>query len=334
MSGGVDSSVAAALLASAGHRVFGIMLRLWAEPGAVGANRCCTTDAIEDARSVADRLGIAFQVIDMAARFREAVVEPFVHAVEHGGTPNPCFDCNRRVRFGSLLDSALALGADALATGHYARVLAGPGGGLRLLRGLDRAKDQSYMLHRLDQAMLAKARFPLGEMTKPEVRQIAERMGLPVAGRRDSVDLCWVGDGGVEGFIGRYAAGRALEPGEIVDQTGARLGTHRGLARYTLGQRHGLGVAVGRPVYVVGFDRERNLLIVGDAAALFNRAVSVRGMHWIAGEQSALPLRAQGQIRYGSKPAPCTVRAMAGMPARCAEVEFVFDEPQRAPTPG
>ena len=193
MSGGVDSSVAAALCVAAGYRVFGIMLRLWAEDGAAGANKCCTAGAIDDARAVAEHLGIPFSVLDAREAFKAQIVDGFLAAAQVGQTLNPCFACNRQIRFRWLLERAMALGADALATGHSARVVGGPKGPWRLLRGLDPSKDQSYMLHRLGQAQLARACFPVGEHPKSEVRAMAARFGLPVADRPDSVDLCWTG---------------------------------------------------------------------------------------------------------------------------------------------
>jgi tRNA-specific 2-thiouridylase len=330
MSGGVDSSVAAALCVEAGHRVIGIMLRLWAEPSALwGANRCCAPDAVDDAKAVATALGIPFSVIDAESVFKRDVVDRFVADSAAGDTPNPCLLCNRKVRFGFLLEQARALGADALATGHYAQVGDLLDGRRRLLRGIDRGKDQSYVLCRLDQAQLAHVLFPVGAMVKADVRRTAERFGLPVAGRADSMDLCWAGDGGIAGFLSRHLPEDQAKPGPIVDRDGRTVGEHRGLPYYTLGQRRGLGVSLGHPVHVVARDTGRNALVVGPAEALYTSSVAVRDMHWISGYAPGGPERVQAQIRYR---APAAAATISPGPDRTAEAQF--DTPQRAPTPG
>jgi len=330
MSGGVDSSVAAALCVGAGHRVLGVMLRLWAEETAAdGANRCCAPDALADAAAVAETLGIPFSVIDARERFKSEVVDRFTASSAVGDTPNPCLGCNRRVRFGFLLDRALALGADALVTGHYARLAPGADGDVRLLRGVDREKDQSYVLSRLDQDQLARARFPLGEMHKSDVRRMAEEIGLHVSGRSDSVDLCWTGDGGVSGFLARHLPPGAARPGPIVDTAGRQVGEHRGLPYYTLGQRRGLGLSQGRPVYVVGRSADLNELVVGPAAELDAVEVPTRDVHWISGVAPDSPIAVTAQVRYRAPAAPAEV--VVG-PGRTAVVRFA--EPQLAPTPG
>lgn len=330
MSGGVDSSVAAAMLVEAGANVFGIMLRLWAEPGAAQAgNRCCTLGAVDDARAVADVLNIPFSVIDIRDAFKATVVDAFLAAAAAGDTPNPCFTCNRSVRFGLLLDSALALGADALATGHYARTRRRADGAWELLRGVDPTKDQSYVLHALDQAQLGRARFPLGESTKVEVRAMAERFGLPVAQRPDSVDLCWTAMDGVAGFLGRHLPPERMAPGDIVDVAGHVLGRHAGLPRYTIGQRRGLGVAGGAPLFVVDRDRARNTLVVGPPEALAVRDVFVRRMRWSLGAAPAAPLRVTAQVRYRAAAASALLVPLPDGGAR-----VTFDAPVRAPAPG
>jgi tRNA-specific 2-thiouridylase len=330
MSGGVDSSVAAARCVEARHRVFGMMLRLWSEPGAAAANRCCAPAAVDDAAAVASALDIPFHVIDAEEVFEREVVAPFVTESAAGDTPNPCLRCNRLIRFGFLLDQARALGADVLATGHYARVEEMPDGTRRLLRGVDPGKDQSYVLHVLDQARLAHARFPVGALPKSEVRRLARRYALPVASRADSVDLCWVGDHGVPGFLERHLPPGAAAPGPIETQAGDVVGEHRGLPYYTLGQRRGLGVSLGRPVHVVAYDRARNALIVGDAAALLTRDVHVRGVRWIAGTPPERgSFRAEAQVRYRAPAASCVVT-----PRDDGTLAVCFDTPQRAPTPG
>jgi len=329
MSGGVDSSVAAARCVAAGHRVVGIMLRLWAEEGAPGANRCCSLDAIDDARAVADVLGIPFSVIDAAAPFRAAVVDPFIQRSGAGETPNPCFTCNRLVRFGFLLERARTLGADYLATGHYARLRRHPDGTRALLRGADPAKDQSYMLHRLGQDQLARAMFPVGDLTKAEVRELARHHGLPVAERKDSVDLCWVAADGVPGFLARHLPAAAMGPGPIVDTAGTVLGRHRGLPAYTLGQRHGLGVATGKAVYVIAKDQAANTLVVGPADALMKRRVMAADAHWILGVPPAGPVHVEAQIRSRAPAAPAVATPLSD-----GAVAVNFEAPQRAPTPG
>jgi len=329
MSGGVDSAVAAALCARSGARVLGLMLRLWSEPEAQSGNRCCTPDAVDDARAVADLLGIPFQVFDAREVFQQHVVEPFVAASAAGSTLNPCLACNRHVRFGTLLRHAVGLGADTLATGHYARVLRDREGVWRLLRGVDPTRDQSYVLHVLGQAELARALFPVGEIAKARVRELARELGLPVAARPDSTDLCWVGDGGVDGFLERRLGAGALPPGPILDGAGRRLGTHRGLARYTVGQRRGLGLSAGRRMYVGRLDTERNALIVVPEDALGAREVRASDWHWVAGAPAGpAPWRVSAQIRYRAPAAAAWLRPTAdGMLA-------VFDHEQRAPTPG
>jgi tRNA-specific 2-thiouridylase len=233
------------------------------------------------------------------------------------------------VRFGFLLERALALGADRLATGHYAQVTRDPDNLWELRRGVDRTKDQSYVLHRLDQEQLARAMFPVGGMSKTEVRRLAARHGLPTAGRKDSVDLCWVGDEGVRGFLQRHLAPGTAAPGPIADTSGKVLGRHAGLAYYTEGQRRGLGVAAGRAVYVVRRDFVTNTLVVGEADDLAGRRVRARDFHWIAGRPPSGQFDAAGKIRYGSRAAACRVDATDG-----AEPVVTFQAPQRAPTPG
>jgi tRNA-uridine 2-sulfurtransferase len=329
MSGGVDSSVAAALCVEAGLRVFGIMLRLWSEPGATGANKCCSLAAVSDAQAVAYRLGIPFSVIDATALFKDRVVDAFVTAAGSGDTPNPCFTCNRRVRFGFLLDQARALGADYLATGHYARVGRAADGSVTLRRGVDADKDQSYVLHRLDQAQLRHVLFPVGGLAKSAVRAEAARLGLAVAARPDSVDLCWLGDDGVAGFLGRALPAAAVRPGPIVDLAGHVLGTHRGLPLYTIGQRRGLGLAAGVPLYVTGKDPVANALIVGPAVELAATVVRAADWHWIAGQPPGATREVTAQVRYRGQALPG--RLEVDDPGI---VRFHCATPQRAPAPG
>src|SRR5690606_10746748 len=263
----VDSSVAAALLKQEGYEVVGMMMRLWSEPGqGPGApmNRCCTPDQLADARRVADALAIPFYVVDVKDYFRRRIVQFYIDQHALGRTPNPCVECNREIRFGYLLDRARALGADYLATGHYARVemAAGGQGGYRLLKAVDDGKDQSYVLHVLGQEELAQVLFPVGRYTKTEVRQIAAELGLPVARKSESMDLCFLGDGDYRRFLAEYAP-QAIRPGPIVSSAGDLLGEHEGLPFYTIGQRKGLGISAGEPLFVLRKDAERNTLVVG-----------------------------------------------------------------------
>ena len=248
MSGGVDSSVAAALLKQQGYDVTGMMLRLWSEPGKEESNRCCTPDAMAQARRVAGLLDIPFYVIDAKDVFKETVVQYFLDGYARGETPNPCLLCNRQIRWTFLLNHALALGADFMATGHYVR-LQESDGRFQLLRAVDHSKDQSYVLHVLKQEQLAHALFPVGEFPKPEIRRIAADFGLPTASRADSQDLCFLAGEDYRNFLQRNAA-EMLKPGAIVTAQGQVIGQHNGLANYTIGQRKGLGVASPVPLYV------------------------------------------------------------------------------------
>ena len=253
MSGGVDSSVAAAVLVQQGYEVIGIMMRLWSEPGQEAHNRCCTPDAMAGARRVAAMLDIPFYALDAQQIFHQQVVNYFVDGYGQALTPNPCLTCNRQIRWGFLLEHARSLGAEAMATGHYARTRQTQDGAYELLRAVDASKDQSYILHILDQEQLSRARFPLGYYTKSEVRQIAHDLDLPVAERPDSQDLCFISGGDYRDFLRRHAP-EIQSPGAILTRQGERLGQHEGLANYTIGQRKGLGIAAPYPLYVLEKD--------------------------------------------------------------------------------
>ena len=330
MSGGVDSSVAAALLVKQGYRVIGVMLRLWSEPGKEGQNRCCTVEAMVMAQRVAQHLGIPFYVYDVREAFYRIVVRAFFEGYARGWTPNPCLVCNARVRWGLLLDYARTLGAEYLATGHYARLRPLPDGRVQLLRGVDRQKDQSYVLSVLTQEQLQRTLLPVGEYTKDEVRRMAREWGLPVAERRDSQDLCFLAGEDYRTFLARHRPD--LErPGPIVTPEGRRVGTHRGLAFYTIGQRRGLGLRVGRPMYVVAKDVERNVLVVAPKEYRARRGLLARAVNWILGEPPAPgPFRAEVQIRYRARAVPATVEPLEGGAAFRAR----FDEPVWDITPG
>ncbi len=328
MSGGVDSSVAAALLKEQGYDVIGMMLRLWSEPGKEDSNRCCTPDSMAQARRVAAKLEIPFYVIDAKEVFRETVVQYFLDGYARGETPNPCLICNRQIRWTFLLDHALALGADYMATGHYARVKRDENGRTQLLRALDRNKDQSYVLHVLTQEKLKRALFPVGDFPKPEIRALAEKFGLPTASRKDSQDLCFLAGDNYRNFLQRNAA-EMLKPGEMMTQDGKSLGAHTGLANYTIGQRKGLGVASLVPLYVLGKNATDNTLIVGTQEELGSRELIARAVNWVSGEVPSGSFRAEVRIRYMAKEAEAWVK-----PKDANQVEVTFDAPVRDVTAG
>jgi tRNA-uridine 2-sulfurtransferase len=341
MSGGVDSSVAAALLKEQGYDVVGIMLRLWSEPSTVdddgvelvAENKCCSLEAVGDARRVAAALDIPFYVVNVEQPFQREIVDFFYDEYLAGRTPNPCLRCNRHIRFTLLLERALALGADYLATGHYVRLDDDPVTGLRRLRmAADRSKDQSYVLHVLSQEQLRHALFPLGEYTKPEVRAMAAERGLPVASKAESQEICFVAGNDYRGFMRRYANATGREtpqPGPILDESGARIGAHEGLAYYTVGQRKGLGVSAPKPLHVLRLDAGRNTLVVGPASRLERAEFSVRETTWTAGRAPVEPFAALVKTRYKAEPAPATVTPLEG-----GRALVLCDEPLRAITPG
>ncbi|MBN1137716.1 MAG: tRNA 2-thiouridine(34) synthase MnmA [Anaerolineae bacterium] len=292
MSGGVDSSAAAALLAEQNYDVIGVMMRLWGED----ENRCCTHQAVGDAQHVAGQLGIPFYLVNYEAEFRAHVVDPFVEEYGRGRTPNPCLACNRYIRFGHLLRYAQALGADYLATGHYALVDL-VGGFYRLRMGADRRKDQSYVLYSLGQAELRHVLFPLGPYTKIKVREMARRRGLPVADREESMELCFVSDNNYRRFL-RERIPQAFRPGPIFDAAGQEVGRHQGLAAYTVGQRRGLRIAAPEPLYVIRLDPQSNTVIVGPAHELGRCTLLASDVRYVKDEPPPGPIRVQAKIRY------------------------------------
>ncbi|MBK7894189.1 MAG: tRNA 2-thiouridine(34) synthase MnmA [Candidatus Promineifilaceae bacterium] len=299
MSGGVDSSVAAALLVEQGYEVIGMMMRLWSEPGigqAAPANRCCTPDQMADARRVAGLLGIPFYVVDVQDHFRQTIVQFFIDEHANGRTPNPCIECNRQIRFTHLLERALALDAHYLATGHYAQVQHTPTG-YQLRKGADPNKDQSYVLHVLDQEKLGQVLFPIGGYTKPEVRELAQKFGLPVASKSESQDLCFLGDGDYRRFLNEYSQ-KSSQPGPILTSSGEELGAHEGLPFYTIGQRKGLGISASEPLFVLRKDVARNALIVGPKSELGQQTLIARDVNWLSGQPPQQPVPAQIKIRY------------------------------------
>jgi len=327
MSGGVDSSVAAALLKQQGYEVVGMMLRLWSEPGKEDSNRCCTPDAMALARRVAARLDIPFYVVDAKDVFRNTVVNYFLEGYARGETPNPCLICNRSIRWEFLLDHALAIGAEFMATGHYVRKH-DVNHKHQLLRAVDRSKDQSYVLHVLNQEKLKRALFPIGDYIKPEIRKIAESFGLPTAARHDSQDLCFLAGDDYRNFLQRNAA-EMLKPGQIVRREGKVVGEHNGLANYTIGQRKGLGISSSVPLYVLGKDAAANTVIVGTQDELGSRELIAKDVNWISGEGPNESFRAEVKIRYTAKEAEALV-----MPLEGDQAKVQFDAPQRDITAG
>ncbi len=328
MSGGVDSSVAAALLKQQGYDVSGMMLRLWSEPGREDSNRCCTPDSMAQARRVAAILDIPFYAVDVKEMFRSSVVQSFLDGYAQGLTPNPCLVCNRMIKWGFLLEHARALGADYLASGHYARKRMTGDGREELLRAVDHAKDQSYVLHVLTQERLAQALFPVGEYSKPEIRALARNFNLPTASRPESQDLCFLAGQDYRDFIRHNAPGIAC-PGPILDRAGKLLGQHTGLAYYTIGQRKGLGIPSSVPLYVLAKDAVNNTLIVGLEAELGSRELAVSEVNWIARKAPAEPLRLQVKTRYTAREAWAQVTPQMG-----DRVQVLFEKPQRDLTPG
>jgi len=302
MSGGVDSSVAAALMAEAGYDVTGVMLKLWQGEAENNASGCCNIYAAEDARRVADVLGIPFYCLNFAEEFASTVVRNFHDDYASGRTPNPCVRCNQWIKFGTLYERARALGADVLATGHYARVRS-EGGRYRLLRGVDETKDQSYVLWMLSQGELAHTRFPVGEMSKSETRKIAAELGLRTATKPDSQEICFVRSGDTAAYVDEHIP-MASAPGAIVDRDGRVLGEHRGIGHYTVGQRKGLGIALGTPVFVTSIDASSNRITVGDrddlaVGGLVAAEASFVGERPTAGTPVLVQHRAHGDVNPG-----------------------------------
>jgi tRNA-specific 2-thiouridylase len=328
MSGGVDSSVAAAILHEQGYEVIGMMLRLWSEPGTESQNRCCTPDSMALARRVAARLDIPFYVIDARQIFYDTVVSYFKQGYLQGDTPNPCLVCNQQIRWGFLLQHALSLGADRMATGHYVRLRKAEVGNVQILRAADERKDQSYVLHVLNQDQLQHAIFPLGEYSKVEVREMARRYGLPVASRPDSQDLCFLGSDDYRSFLRRNLP-EVQTQGPILNTQGQPVGLHEGLAFYTIGQRKGLGVASLLPLYVVEKDLGKNALVVGPKEALGKNSFGAQQVNWVSGSPPRAPFRAEVKIRYKAAYAWCTVTPLGD-----DRVQVLLDEPLRDITSG
>jgi tRNA-specific 2-thiouridylase len=331
MSGGVDSSVAAALLVERGYNCIGVMMRLWAEVGAGegSTNKCCSLESVNDARRIADQLGMPFYLINVERPFKQQVVDYFIDGHRRGLTPNPCLACNRHIRFDYLLNYARKLGADFLATGHYARLRRNDDGTVQLLKAVDEAKDQSYVLSVMGQAELRDVLFPVGDFPKPEIRAMAAARGLPIASKHDSMDLCFVADDDYRRFLHDWAAD-TMRPGLIVDRQGNVVGEHQGLPAYTIGQRKGLGISgTKEPLFVLELDHGANRLVVGPAADLERATLCVRDVNWTADVAPPAGVRADCKIRYKARPAACTL-----FPQADGSVEVQMDDALRGITPG
>ena len=329
MSGGVDSSVAAYLMKEAGYECIGCTMRLYENEDA-GVSRdqtCCSLDDVEDARSVAYRLGMPYYVFNFSDDFKEKIICKFINSYEMGRTPNPCIDCNRYMKFEKLHERAKILGCDKVVTGHYARI-EHDGERYLLKKAVDESKDQSYVLYSLTQKGLAHTAFPLGSLCKSETRKIAEEHGFINAHKPDSQDICFVPDGDYARVI-ELNTGKKYEPGDFVDKQGNVLGRHRGIINYTIGQRKGLGISAAAPLYVCSIDTKNNTIVLGDDKDLYSDTLEADEFNWISGVVPASPVRCRAKIRYCQKAQPATA-----YPIGDAMVKIVFDEPQRAVTPG
>jgi tRNA-specific 2-thiouridylase len=333
MSGGVDSSVAAAILASEGHEVIGLSMQLYDQRSPSGDAQsfgsCCSLDDLQDARRVAAAIGIPHYIVNFERTFQETVVRNFVSEYAAGRTPIPCVHCNADLKFATLVERAAALDASWVATGHYARVIFDEDTRrYRLLRGVDRDKDQSYFLFSLTQDQLSHAVFPIGHLTKPEVRARAERLGLAVAAKPDSHEICFVPDGDAAAFVERHI-GDAVSDGDIVDSSGRRIGRHTGIHRFTVGQRKGLGLSARVPLYVLRLEPDASRVVVGTRDELGSDTLGASSMNWISGEPPCGPQRVTARIRHRHQDAPAELVATSATTA-----SLRFDAPQLAVTPG
>ena len=332
MSGGVDSSVAACLLKEQGYEVIGVTMQIWQEenPEETSENGgCCGLSAVDDARRVAWTLGIPYYVMNFRKEFKESVMDYFVGEYLHGRTPNPCIACNRYVKWEALLARSMEIGADYIATGHYARVMELPNGRYTIRNSVTAAKDQTYALYNLTQEQLKRTLMPVGDYTKDEIRQIAEKNGLAVAKKKDSMEICFIPDNDYASFIEK-SADSVPGAGNFVDMDGTVLGRHKGITHYTVGQRKGLNLSMGRPVFVTEIRPETNEVVIGDGNDVFSDRLRCSNLNWMAvdglhGEER----KVMAKIRYSHKGAPCVIRELSD-----GTVECLFETPQRAITPG
>lgn len=332
MSGGVDSSVAAYLLKEQGYQVIGVTMQIWQEEEPSEAEQeggCCGLSAVSDARRVAQMLDIPYYVMNFRKEFKEQVMDYFVREYLAGRTPNPCIACNRYVKWEALLKRSMEIGADYIATGHYARIAQLSNGRYAIQKSITALKDQTYALYSLTQEQLSRTLMPVGSYTKPEIRSMAEMTGLNVAHKPDSQEICFVPDNDYAAYIEKAAGGKGCREGNFVDQAGNILGRHQGIIHYTIGQRKGLNIALGRPVFVAEIRPETNEVVVGEQEECFANTLQASQMNYMADEKRPDRFRAVGKIRYGHAGAPCTVETIGE-----DQVKVTFDEPQRAITPG
>ncbi len=331
MSGGVDSSVAAYLLKEQGYDVIGVTMQIWQDEEETTMEEnggCCGLSAVEDARRVAQMLDIPYYVMNFKDEFRRNVMDYFADEYLHARTPNPCIACNRYVKWESLLQRSISIGADYIATGHYARIRQLDNGRYTICNSVTAEKDQTYALYNLTQDQLKRTLMPVGHYKKDDIRKIAREVGLPVAHKPDSQDICFVPDGDYAAFLEEYT-GTKLPCGNFVTTDGTVLGTHKGITHYTIGQRRGLELPMGKRVFVTGINAETNEVIIGDNEELFQKRLVADRVNLMSIEELKEPMRVTAKIRYNHKGAPATIRMMDD-----GKVECIFDEPQRAMTPG
>lgn len=331
MSGGVDSSVCAYLLKEQGYDVIGVTMQIWQDDDRCDIKddgACCGLSAVNDARRVAEQIGIPYYVMNFKKEFKDNVMDYFVDEYINGRTPNPCIACNRYVKWEALLKRSLDIGADYIATGHYSRVEKLPNGRYSIKKSITDAKDQTYALYNLTQEQLSHTLMPVGSYTKDQIREIAQKIGLNVASKPDSQDICFVPDNDYAGYLEKFAGVEPKE-GNFVTKDGTVIGRHKGIIHYTIGQRKGLGLSMGHPVFVVAIRPETNEVVIGENEDLFTRRIVVNNFNFMSVEDIDSEVRLVGKIRYSHKGAPCVVKKIDN-----GLVECMFDEPQRAPTPG